>query len=269
MPSLGLRYDSFDGDCQAVGPETGGNPCESLNQLDNFSPKLGVKSTWLDGLQARVSVAEGFALPGGWLKYQSQAANLDPAVYRQSEIGLNVAPNQRLEVDWAYYRLESSGEVRTLAPGEFENYGETERIGWELSLTWLPLDTLSVSGVYSRTDSEIEKGDNPAQIGNAVGGVADYMASASVGWQFLPTWQLDLAWRGVGGYALSAANDRYSDSYSLLGAGIAYDHPGSTAWKAYLKIDNLSDKVYAVSHSGLGYATGAPRQLRAGIQFNL
>lgn len=269
MPSLGLRYDRFDGKCRLVGPETGGNPCESLNELDNLSPKLGIKSAWLDGVQTRVSLAEGFALPGGWLKYQSQAANLEPVVYRQGEIGLTVSPSESLEVDWAYYQLDSSGEVRTLAPGEFENYDKTERTGWELSFTWLPLADLTLTSVYSETDSAIKTSDNPAQIGNPVGGVADYMASASATWQFLSAWQFDLNWRGVGGYALSAADDRRSDSYALLGAGIAYQHSGAFDYQAYLKIDNLTDKVYAASHSGLGYATGAPRQLRAGIQFNL
>ncbi len=268
MPSLGLRYDRFSGTCRPVGTETSDNPCETLNSLDNLSPKLGFRSNLTEALQWRASWSEGFALPGGWLKYESQADNLDPVTFRQVETGLTFRAGSAVELDLAFYRLKSDGEIRTVAPGEYENYGATERTGFEVSLIWAPIDTLTITGVYGDSDSKILKSDLAAQIGNEVGGVADHSATVAIAWQMLPSWQANVGWRGVGGYALNATNAEFSSSYGLYDAGITYRLRPDSRWKAYVQVDNLTDEVYAASHSTLGYATGAPRQIRGGLQFN-
>lgn len=268
MPSLGLRYDRFSGACRPVGPETGNNPCETLNTLDNLSPKLGFRSDLTEALQWRASWSEGFALPGGWLKYQSQAANLDPVIFRQIETGLTLKAGSAFELDLALYRLKSDGEIRTIAPGEYENYGATERTGFEVSLSWAPIDTLTLTGVYGQSDSEILKSDDASVIGNEVGGVAEHSATAALAWQMSPAWQFNLGWRGVGGYALNAANSEFASSYGLYETGVTYRYRPDSPWQAYVQIDNLTDEIYAASHSTIGYATGAPRQIRGGLQIN-
>ncbi len=272
-PSIGLRYDSFSGDCTPVGEETDGSPCESLNDLDNLSPKLGFLSNLSDAIQLRVSWAEGFALPGGWVKYQSQAANLDPVVFQQQEVGVSFTPSDQFKLDLAAYVLESDGEVRTVAPGEYENYGATERSGIEASVTWWPVETLTLSAVYGTADSEILENDDPSLIGNEVGGVSDYSATVNAAWQFLPAWQVDLEWRAVGGFSLDAANTQYSDDYDFLNAGLTYTHPGTDSWKAYVEVDNITDEVYAPAEFIIGggpvYGPGAPRQIRVGVQISL
>ncbi|MEO1079199.1 MAG: TonB-dependent receptor [Pseudomonadota bacterium] len=270
QPSLGLRYDRFSGECELQGPETGTEPCEELNDLDNLAPKLGFRSAITDELVLRASFSEGFSLPNGWVKYQSQAANLDPVTYRQYEIGLAWQPLPGLLLDIAAFQLDSDGEVRTAAPAEFENFGETERRGIEASMDWTPIDTLTICLVYNQTDAEVVRNDNPALVGNDVSGVADSSGTVRAVWSFLPGWQIDTDWRFVGEFPLNGANTFYSERYDLLNLGLAYS--GSESWRAYLQVNNVTDEVFAPSQFVIGgpvYGTGAPRQFRVGVQFNL
>jgi len=269
-PSIGLRYDRFSGQCSLQGPETGSDPCESLNDLDNLAPKIGVRSGVLDTLELRASYSEGFSLPNGWVKYQSQAANLDPVIYQQLEVGMLWQPLDGLQLDLAVFQLDSDGEVRSAAPGIFENFGETRREGLEASLEWTLSERLMLSAVYSLTDAEVRRNPDPALVGNDVSGVSDSAATVRGVWRFLPDWELDLDWRYVGEFALNGANSFYADSYDLVDLGIAYT--GGRNWRGYLQVDNVTDEVYAPSQFVIGgpvFGTGAPRQYRVGVQFSL
>lgn len=271
QPSLGLRYDRFSGDCEIRGPESGNNPCSELNDLDNWSPKLGLRSLWAENLVFRASWSEGFALPSGWVKYQPEADNLDPVTFRQLEAGLTWTPVAQLELDIAAFRVESDGEIRTVDADVYENYGETERRGIEASLAWQPLPGLSLSAVYGHNDSEVKKNPDPTLVGREVGGVSDYSATLQADWAFLPGWRLNLAWRAVGGYALNAQNTAYADSYEVL--DLEVDYRVDPRWNVYARVDNLADEEYAPTRLMFGgeslYATGAPRQLRLGVQMSL
>ncbi|MBN7798741.1 TonB-dependent receptor [Parahaliea mediterranea] len=271
QPSLGLRYDRFDGDCRKQGPETGTSPCSELNDLDNLSPKLGLRSDWTDNLVARASWSEGFALPSGWIKYQSEAANLDPVTFRQLEAGITWTPIETLELDLALFEVDSDGEVRTVDTGIYENYGETERRGLEASAAWQPHPSLSLSAVYGVNDSEVLKNADPGLVGKEVGGVSDYSATLQAGWAFLPDWRVNLIWRAVGGYALNADNSAYADSYDVV--DLELDWRINPRTNLYARVDNLADEEYAPTRFMFGgenlFATGAPRQLRLGLQISL
>ncbi|GAB3284323.1 TonB-dependent receptor [Parahaliea aestuarii] len=271
QPSLGLRYDRFDGDCAPLGPETGDNPCSELNDLDNVSPKLGLRSRWASGLEFRASWSEGFALPPGWVKYQPEASNLDPLTFGQLEAGINWAPSETFELDLALFQVDSDGEVRTLDTGVYENYGETERRGLELSVAWQPVPQVSLSAIYGSTDTEVVKNADPNLEGKEVGGVSDYSATVQAGWLFLPEWRVNLIWRAVGGYALNADNSAYADSYDVM--DIELDWRLRPGWNLYARVDNLADEEYAPTRFMFGgenlFATGAPRQVRLGVQISL
>ncbi|RYG80254.1 TonB-dependent receptor, partial [bacterium] len=118
--SAGLRADRFTGGCERLGPETGSDPCDSLNDPKHVSPKFGMRSQWAPWLQMRASWAEGFALPNNFVKYSVGGQPLGENVFRQTEIGARIAPSDAFDLDIAAYRLLSTGEVRTVAPGQFE-----------------------------------------------------------------------------------------------------------------------------------------------------
>ncbi len=273
MPSVGFRHDSFSGDCSLRAAEQSTAPCEALNDLDNLSPKLGFRSQLTNSLQFRASWSEGFALPNGWVKYQAQASNLDPVDFRQAEIGVTWSPVAAFSVDVAAFELESDGEVRTPAPGEFENYGETERTGIEATVSWLPSDELSFSAVYGVTDTEVVRNNNPDLVGNEVGGIADYSANLIGAWRFQPSWRADFTWRAVGGFPLNAANDVYSESYETLDLGLTYFAGDLRDLRVFARVENVTDEVYAPTAFLIGgaplYGPGPPRLYRLGLQFGL
>ena len=270
MPSIGVRYDRFSGGCKLNGPETGSDPCCSLNDMDNVSPKFGIRSAINDQLMLRASWSEGFALPNGFVKYTQSARNLDPVIFRQVEVGANYQVAANLVLDIAAYRLRSSDEVRTIAPGVFDNFGGTERTGVEASILWQPSQDLRLEWVYGISDSEILSNANPDLEGNEVGGVADYNSTLTVNWSINPVLSLDASWRAVGDYALSSSNTDRSRGYGVLDMGLNYVDSRLPGWTFNLKVDNVADKRYATSVSVIGgektIAPGAPRQIMVGAQ---
>lgn len=273
MPSLGLRADRFTGDCSLNGPETSTSPCGDLNELDNLSPKLALRMQPWSWLGLRASWAQGFALPSGFIKYAASASSLDPNVFKQTEIGATLKPVQGLAFDMAAFRLSSTNEVRTLATGDYDNFGATLRRGIETSLRWHPLDALELSAVYAYTDSEIRKNGNAALVGNEVAGVSRDTATLNARWLPDQDWAFDATWRLVGDYEIDAANSARSASFTTVDVGATRAvRSGLHVYRFYLSLDNVTDRVYSASTTRIGgqtlHAPAAPRTLRAGVQFD-
>ncbi|MEN8720456.1 MAG: TonB-dependent receptor, partial [Oceanococcaceae bacterium] len=267
--SAGLRYDRFRGDCRLLGPETGSDPCDTLDSIDNFSPKLGLKWQATDALALRASVAEGFALATGFAKFAPGAQALDPNTLRQFELGL-AARAGRFDLDLALYQIDSSQEIGQPAPGEFENFGATERQGLELSTGWQLLPTLGLRAIFGRTDSEITRNRNADLLGNRVSGVPDETLTLLAEWA--PAAQplsMTAIYRHVGAYQLNAANSDAAPSYRVVDLIAQYRLPGDRERRLQLLIDNIFDEVYATTINSLGAAPGAPLTLRLGLKFDL
>ena len=267
-PTLGLRYDRFSGDCSRNGAETGTDPCGDLADVDHLSPKIGVRSDVLPQLQLRVSWSEGFALPSNFAKYALGAAQVDPNVFRQTEFGFAWRPLDGLKADLAWYRLDSSQEIRTVSPGVYENYGGTRRDGLELSLDWHPRDELHLTVAWATADSDVTENASAALLGKRVAGVPKSMGTLGVAWAPPAGLGASATVRDVGRYATNATNTAWYDGYTLLDLALTYT--GRTAalrYRAYLRVDNATDKVYAGNVSTT-YAPGAPRTVRVGAQLD-
>lgn len=270
--SLGVRADRFSGRCTRLGAETGSEPCATFDDLEHVSPKLGARFEVLPGLRLRASFAEGFALPNGFVKYATSAQNLDVNRFRQTEVGARFTAADDLELDVALYRSESSDEIRTLAPGVFENFGRTERRGVEANARWRPIEAVYLTAVYARTDSEIEENGNPALIGKQVAGVPDESFTLSATWQVVPSLALDAAWRHVGRSPTDAANTRFSAVYDVVDLGLSYTVRADRPFRLYVDLDNVFDETYATAEFVIAgqdlVAPGAPRTLRVGVQLD-
>jgi iron complex outermembrane recepter protein len=270
--SVGLRADRFTGGCERRGAETGTDPCGALNKADHVSPKLGLQSLVTDWLQLRASWAEGFALPNGFVKYAIGGQPLDENVFRQTEIGMRFAAIDVFEFDVAGYRLKSTGEVRTVSPGVYENYGATLRKGVEASAKWTPVESFELSAVYGITDTEVEENGDPRLLGLAVAGVPESSGSLEATFRPFQDWSINAFWRYVGEYEVDALNTLQAENYDLLDLGVSYSHRGERTYRVYARLDNATDEKYSTSVSVIGgqllFAPGAPRTLRAGIQFD-
>ena len=270
--SIGLRADRFTGGCELRGSETGTDPCGALKQAEHASPKLGLTSQVTDWLQLRASWAEGFALPNGFVKYAVGGQPLDENVFRQTEIGVRFAVAELFEFDIAGYRLKSTGEVRTVSPGVYENYGATLREGVEASARWTPVESFQLSAVYGVTDTEVERNADARLLGLAVAGVPENSGSLEATFQPFNNWSFNAFWRYVGEYEVDALNTLQAENYDLLDIGVSYTHGGERNYRVYARIDNVTDEQYSTSVSVIGgqllFAPGSPRSLRAGIQFD-
>jgi outer membrane receptor for Fe3+-dicitrate len=272
-PTLGLRYDRFGGDCTRNGTETGSEPCGPLAGIDHLSPKLAVRSDLLPALQVRASWSEGFALPPTFAKYALGAASLDPNVFRQTELGAALKLVDRVKADLAAYRIASTQEIRTVAPGVYENVGATMRRGVEASLSWEPVDDLRASLAWATASSEVTQNASAALLGRAVAGVPRRVATLAIDWAPAQGLGGGATLREVGRYAVNPANTIFYDGYRTLDLGLTYaGRAAVTRYRAYLRIDNALDEVFATSVSVIGgqltYATGAPRTLRVGAQLD-
>jgi iron complex outermembrane receptor protein len=267
--SAGLRWDRFTGDCTRNGPETGADPCGPLARMSHASPKLGLRSQIAPGVLLRASWSEGFALPGTFAKYALGAAQLDPNVFQQTEVGVQLKPLPGLLLDLAAYRLLSSDEIRAVAPGVYENYGSTRRTGVEASVLWSPRIDLDVQVAFGSAVSRVTENGSEALVGKQVAGVPRYTATVGATWRPVTDWEASLTWRRVGRYALNADNSAFYGGYATWDLGVNYRIPFSD-YRIYFSIDNLTDKAYATSASVIGgtgmFAPGAPRSFKLGVQ---
>ncbi len=270
--SLGLRADRFTGGCELLGAETGTDPCQSLNRANHVSPKIGVRSQVASWLQLRASWAEGFALPNGFVKYSVGGQPLDENVFRQTEVGLHLTAPGNLEFDLAAFQLDSTDEIRFVAPGIYENYGETQRRGVEAIVGWKPIRQLEVRAVYGLTDTEVTLNADTNLIGRSVPGVPDASATLETFFSPTPQWQIGAAWRWVDTYTVNALNTAHAEAYDVLDLSVAYSGGNRYPYRAYARVENVTDDAYASTISIIGgqqlAAPGALRAIRAGVQFN-
>lgn len=272
-PTLGLRYDRFSGACTRNGPETGSEPCGPLARTDHLSPKLALRADPLPPLRLRLSWAEGFALPSNFAKYALGAASLDPNLFRQTEAGAALQVADRLKTDLAWYRIDSTQEIRTVAPGVFENFGATERRGWEASLRWEPIEDLRASLAWASAASQVTENASAALVGRQVTGVPRRVWTIALDWSPPQGLYGGVTLREVGRYAVNPANTLFCDGFRTLDASVGYGGGANgLRYRGYLRVDNLLDEVYATNVSVIGgqptYATGAPRTLRVGVQLD-
>ncbi len=270
QPTIGLRFDRFDGSCEAKA-ETTGDPCSMLNAVSTTSPKIGVRSTVWPGLDLRASHSVGFALPPGVAKFAPGGAGLAPTEFRQNEVGLSWR-GRAVRVDLAHYVMDSRNEVRTVSPGLFENFGRTRRQGSELALTVTPRESLEWTLLAATTDARVVENASAGLVGRRVTGVPAASASMTIAWRPVQGLGASVSWRWQDEAAANAANTVMADAATTVDLALQYALPraGGAAWRAYFKLDNLTDRaapsnVFVIGGQQL-VAPNASRSLRAGLQ---
>lgn len=272
QPTLGLRWDRFTGNCRRLGPETTTDPCERLARESNVSPKLGVRSQIGSALTLRTSITEGFALANQAAKYSAGANALKPNTLRQTELGAAFTAAPTLTLDVAAYRVTSLNEIRTLAPGVYENFGKTRRDGIEARADWHPLHDLHIDTTYATARSRVTENASAALVGKRVTGVPETTATVSAFWRPEHGIGGGVTLRRVGRSAIDAANSLFYPGYSTVDVQLSYSRGGDRPYRVYLGIDNAADRRYAAAAFVIGgltlYAPAPPRSVAAGIQID-
>jgi outer membrane receptor protein involved in Fe transport len=273
-PWVALRYDRFTGEAVRNGPETGADPVGAMAAVDHLSPKLGIRSDFGGRMRLRASWAEGFALAPNFVKYALGAANLDPNVFRQTEVGAAWQFGRSVAVDVALYRIQSSDEILTVGPGVYQNFGATRRSGLESKLEWRMRADWSASATYGRATSRIGRNVSAMLLGRQVTGVPDHTVTLHVARTPQLGWGAEATLRYVGRFAVDAANTLFASSYTTLDLGLSHAAEWrGRRYKLYLVAENAADRVHATTVSLTNgfqiLAPGAPLTFKLGAQFDL
>lgn len=259
--TLGLRYDSFDGDALDKITDTQ----SSMEDYSHFSPKLGLRYYLSPNWQVRASAANGFALPAGEAKYDA-SIQVDPVDYLQYEVGISGSPAEKWNLDLAAFILDSSGEYQEIG-GETVNFGETRRTGLEAELRYTPFTHFELIGLLGLFDSEIQKGDNE---GKSVTNVPEHTATLKASYAPPSGLGATAALRSTGEYYITGDNSQSYEGFEVVDLTAFYtlksDKDGNL--KAYLQINNLLDEAYAEAvwyGDTANYAPASGRSINIGL----
>jgi len=274
-PTLGLRYDLFRGRYENNDP--GQTAFErDMNNYSHFSPKFGLRSTLFDGVDARISVTNGFALPDGPAKYDP-GLSVNPVRIWQYETGATMVPTSWLSIDVAGFILDTSGEIQEDPPGSgtFRNMGKTRRRGIESEWTIQPIaSSLKLTSALSLLRTKVLENPDPAQVGTYVTGVPEHTVTLSAAYTIPSGFGGRIQWRKVGTYALTADNTQRYEGYNTTDLNLFYrlDNTQQNGWRIFIDVHNLFDQTYAEAvFYGFGttnYAPAWPRNIAAGLSLS-
>ena len=259
--TLGLRYDSFDGDNLNRIDDT----TSSMEDYSHFSPKLGARYDISSNWQLRGSVVNGYALPAGEEKYDANI-DVDPVDYWQYEVGFSGSPTAQWFVDFVAFQLDASGDYADVG-GVFKNHGETTRTGLEGEVRFNPASHLEFIALIGLFDSEITKGEHE---GKSVPNVPEHMTTLKA--SYTPPTGLGgtLTWRSIGKYYTADDNSGSYEGFDVVNMTVFYNIKGGGTdgdMKVYAQINNVLDETYAEAVWGAdgNYAPAAARNFGVGL----
>ncbi|PTR10090.1 outer membrane receptor protein involved in Fe transport [Nitrosospira sp. Nsp5] len=284
-PSFGIRRDFIDGECDRRGLETRTGASAQCGKMENFditTPKFGFRSTlWPGLLEARLSVADGFALPSDAAKF-TPGIGVKPTTFRQLELGFTLTPGSMLIIDVAHYQIESKNEVALPNPAllDYVNVGKTKRIGTEAEIRFMPAQWFEATAAISNFNSRItETLPNQAYLlGADVVGMPKFMATFTGTVRPMPGMAITAIGRIFGRYPINlptaTAAQAYYDGYETVDIIASYE-PRSQPWnmrgRYFVQVFNLTDARYAssagITSGSRTYNPAAPLTVLGGISF--
>ncbi len=273
-PSIGLRYDKFFGSFNSNDP--GQQPfTNEIGQLSNVTPKLGLRSTILEGVDIRLSASNGFSLPNSALKYE-QNLDLKPVKLWQYELGAGCTGIDWLELDVVGYILNTSNEILESPPGSgnLVNVGETRRTGIETEATVEPMPGLRMRGTLSYSETDVKKNPEENLLGKSLVNIPQTIATFDVSYAFQNGLGSRFAIRDVGPYFTNSDNSAGYDGYTVANLTLFYNFNQFSAnrGRLFVEVSNLFDASYSETvfgDVGSQIFTPAPtRNLMAGVTYN-
>ncbi len=272
-PSIGLRYDKFYGSFNSNDP---GQPSFSneIGQLSHVTPKLGLRSTVVDGVDIRVSASNGFSLPNSALKYERDLV-LKPVTLWQYELGAGYTGIDWLELDVVGYILNTSNEILESPPGsgDFVNVGKTKRSGIESEAVVKPVAGLRVRGTFSYTETEVMTNPETSILGKELVNIPQTIATFDVSYALRSGLGGRFMLRDVGPYFTNADNSAGYAGYTVANLTVFYNFNEFSAnrGRIFVEVRNLFDTLYSETvfgDVGSQIFTPAPtRNLMAGVTY--
>lgn len=253
---------------------------EIAEKWEKFSPRIGLNYALMESLNVYGSVGTGFQTPTqGELRTN---VSLTPQESMNYEIGLKGRLDGGHSFDLAFFYTSIEDEIIKLMNSDgdtfFDNAGETEHIGVEVSGRFQLIDGLYLGGAYAYSDFTFDEFDEMEEVGSTVvtnsrdgnriqlvpvhqySYFLDYHHSWGISTRIdVNTWEE---------YFVDAANSDTYKGFTVVGARLGYDWHGANI---FARVDNVFDKKYAAevtkSYGTTRFSPAAPRTWVAGISY--
>lgn len=266
---------------------TDGKVCDEL-EWNEVTSRAVLEYTPAEDVMLYASVAEGYkgggfngsALDANSNDIAETVATFDPEYNLAYELGMkSTLLDGRMQFNAAAFFNDYEDlqvQAATLLGIVVDNAAAAETKGFELEMTYMPQENLTLMANYAYLDTEVTKGvDKGNELSDAP--ESTYSVSASYDMNFSAgTVSLFAIYNRTGAYFNDIANnsDAEVDSYGLLNSRITFT-PTSERWDVSLAGDNLTDEAYEVSRTSAPFGPffgplatrGLPRMVR--VEFNL
>nr|WP_312164256.1 TonB-dependent siderophore receptor [Brevundimonas diminuta] len=272
--NLGLRYDRYDVEGTEL-PRGATAPIMREADWDfvNYQVGLVYKPTANSSVYASFSTA---STPptisagdqngvGGVGSGNLASTVLDPEQTESFEIGAKANLfDDRLALSGALFHLTRKDAAIEVAPGLFEQAGETRVQGVELGVSGNITDKWQVFGGYTWMDSELVRGAySSINLGDPLANTPEHSASLFTTYRVLPklslgggVYYVSKSWGGNQGGAGGGANRVYAPEYTRVDLFASYDISDRASLQ--LNVQNAGDEEYIIRTNGVHHADVAP-----------
>lgn len=283
--TAGLRYDNLSYDYDTHLAPNANRPGGRGPSFSHLSPKAGLTYDFTRELSGFISYSHGFRVPSSGDLFRgsqgtaSTTLGLKPIKVDSFETGLRGGIAKIFTFDTSVYYMQKRDDIVNFSPStgvtERLNAGKTQHKGIEIGIGIKPLKELGlntafsyavhryrdykVSGVRDFSGNEIPQA--PRVIMNSR---LEYSPA------FLKGGRAELEWVKLGKYRIDDENSGTYKGHNIFNFRSSYDV--SKKWELYIKIINITDRLYAERASKSGgdealFAPGQPRTFFAGLNF--
>lgn len=240
----GIRYEDVSTDFEDRISNT-----ENENDTDKFLPGLTV------GLQATDSVFLFANAQRSLVPVQTAQVTREGEVANELawnyEVGVRADLNSNLSVSGTLFRIDYEDQIQfNRSTSQYENLGETQHEGIELTADWQATSNLALGLGYTYLDTEQQSGENK---GNELPNAPTHHISAHADYRVGP-WQANLTALHVSDSYSDAANTEEETAngsagelpaYTLVNTRLSRDFSfGGNSLEIALAVNNLLDEEY-------------------------
>ena len=243
----GLRADYYDWDVTAMDRDEHAAGDDRL-----ASPKVSLAFRILDGLEAYTNWGQGFHSNDVRLRPVEGVKRADLlAASEGAELGLRLEPHPSFNATLVLFETRLDSELVYVGDaGSTEPSDASIRRGFELAGFWKARDWLTVNAAYTRSDAELDTGD---EVAGTVGVTGNLGVNALLGRSF----HASMNARYLGDAPLSDDGSVRSEPSWLAHAGIGWHYRrADLALDLFNLLDSTDDDVAYYYHSRLA---GEPR----------
>lgn len=225
-------------------------PADRSDDFTNVTSKLGIAYSVNAQHTVYLAYTHGYRAPDTSelyrLQRQQSIADLDAERIDSVELGARGGFSS-LRYALSLFSMEKDHVIFRDSNAFNVSDGRTDHEGVEYELSWLPIDTLSLSlaGTYAkhRYANDIVEGSEIIVAGRDMDTAPRHINSARLNWRPLDQVHAELEWQSVGRYYVDASNTRDYGGHDLLNLRVRWDI--NSSWGATVRVNNLTDRAYA------------------------